>query len=426
MFIFVSQSGNKSGNIMKAHFKVSYFFWTERKNKEGIPVYIKSLQNVKPDSKNKKKRIVFNTGVRVNALSFKPKKKDEPPQLKNLPAQLRELEAKLQATYADMMAQGYEPTLKDLLDNLNTTKKPTDTTIIAWCDDYLLSPYSEGQKKAVKTIKTNIEDYNKSLTFDKLTKPRIKSFFEHLTKQGVANNSQYKRLRALINVANHANIEAPALLSYELPYSTANALKTRLTWQEVKAVMKTDAESDLEQVAKDVFLMACFSGLRISDILSLQRGEVNDFHYERLQTKTKQPVLVTLHKYNEQLFHKYREGIPYTRQTLSSTLKPILKRSGLTKEVLVIRAVGNLHKEEMRPKYEEISFHSGRRFYARLLNDLGLGGEIARDELGHSFKSITDLYAGSPEHTFRVNRVRKAMEGMEKSMKELNSLMKVA
>lgn len=410
---------------MKTHFKVSYFFWKERKNEDGVPVYIKSKQN-------SKKQIVYNTGVRVSPSNLTEKRKKtgkstkKSPQLKNKPSKLIELEAKLQATYLDLVAQGYEPTLKDLLDNLHKAKKPIGTTIVAWCEDYLISPFSEGQKKAVKTVKTNIEGYNKALTFDKLTKPRIKSFFEHLTKEGVANNSQYKRLRALINVANHANIDTPALASYELPYSTVNALKTRLTWTEVKAVMKTDAESDLEQVAKDVFLMACFSGLRISDLLTLQRGEVNDFHYERLQTKTKQPVLVTLHKYNEQLFHKYKEGIPYTRQTLSGTLKPLLQRSGLTKDVLVIRAVGNLHKEEMRPKYEEISFHSGRRFYARLLNDLGLGGEIARDELGHSFKSITDLYAGSPEHTFRINRVRKAMEGMEKTMKDLNGLMKVA
>lgn len=402
---------------MKAQFQVTYFLWEARKDKDGkAPVYIRSKQN-------SEKQISYNTGLKIDPRHEWNRKKKEP---KNKPKELQDLEGKLQATYKDLIKQGHEPTLNDLLKNLNTAKKPTDTTVIAWCDDYLLSSYSEGQKKAVKTIKTNIEDYNKSLTFDKLTKPRIKAFFEFLTKQGVANNSQYKRLRALINVANHADIDAPALMSYEMPYSTANALKTRLTWAEVKAVMKTDPKNDLEQVAKDVFLIACFSGLRISDILSLQRGEVNDFHYERLQTKTKQPVLVTLHKYNEHLFHKYKEGIPYTRQTLSGTLKPLLERSGLTKDVLVIRAIGNLHKEEMRPKYEEISFHSGRRFYARLLNDLGLGGEIARDELGHSFKSITDLYAGSPEHTFRVNRVRKAMEGMEKTMKELNGLMKVA
>ena len=60
------------------------------------------------------------------------------------------------------------------------------------------------------------------------------------------------------------------------------------------------------------------------------------------------------------------------------------------------------------------------------MNDLGLGGEIARDELGHSFKNVTELYAGSQEHALRITRVRAGMENLEKKMEELNTLMKVA
>jgi integrase len=76
-------------------------------------------------------------------------------------------------------------------------------------------------------------------------------------------------------------------------------------------------------------------------------------------------------------------------------------------------------------KYKVISFHSGRRFYARLLNDLGLGMEVARDELGHSARNVTEHYAGSPDHRLRISRVRRAMHGMEKKMKAM-TLMKVA
>jgi len=67
-----------------------------------------------------------------------------------------------------------------------------------------------------------------------------------------------------------------------------------------------------------------------------------------------------------------------------------------------------------------------RRFYARLLNDLGLGNEIARDELGHSYKSVTEVYAGSQDHALRIKRVQIAMDSLEKSMKKLGALMKVA
>ena len=90
-----------------------------------------------------------------------------------------------------------------------------------------------------------------------------------------------------------------------------------------------------------------------------------------------------------------------------------------------MQAVGYAFINVTKPKYEEIAFHSGRRFYARLLNDIGCGGEIVRDELGHSFKSVTELYAGSQEHNYRVARVRKAIESIEETYEEL-ALMKVA
>lgn len=401
---------------MKANFQVTYFLWKARKDKDGnAPIYIRSKQN-------SDKQIAFNTGIKIHPQQWSKDKKRP----KVMPGQLIDLEHKLQSTYTDLRNQGFEPNLTLLVEHLNDKKKPHDKNIVAWCKDYVNSPYSEGQKKSVRTLQSNIEDFHKGLTFDKLTKPRLKSFFDHLTVKGVANNSQYKRLRALINVANHANIEIPHLISYELPYTTANALKTRLTWPEVKAIMNAEGETKLEKIAKDVFLLACFSGLRISDLLTLQKGELNDFHYERLQTKTKLPVFVTVHKYNVELFKTYSNGISYSRQQLSKALKQVLERAGLTKEVRKVQAVGNHHKEIIQPKFKEISFHSGRRFYARLLNDLGLGGEIARDELGHHFKTVTDLYAGSPEHAYRVTRVRNAMETLEKSMKELASLMMVA
>ena len=402
---------------MKAEFKVTYFRWKARADKSGFaPIYIRSKQN-------SEKQISYNTGVKLHKDQWVTKRREP----RNKPEALITLEAKLKATYRDLLAQGYEPTLNDLLQHLNEVRKPTDKNIIAWCDDYLKSDYSEGMKKAVRTLKTNIEGFQKGLTFDRLTKPRLKAFFEHLTKEKVANNSQYKRLRALVNVANHADIDLPHLTSYQLPYETRNALKVRLNWDEVKKVMETETKSNIESIAKEVFLLTCFSGLRISDILTIQRGELHDYHYERLQTKTKQPVLVTRHKYNTDLFERFMNtGVGYTRQRLSSALKDVLERSGMTKEITRQQQVGNNFKEVTVEKFKEISFHSGRRFYSRLLNDLGLGGEIARDELGHSFKSITDLYAGSQEHRLRVTRVRAAMDAMEKTLEEQNALMKVA
>lgn len=401
---------------MKPTFKITYFLWKARADKAGLaPVYLRSAQN-------STKQISFNTGVKMHPLQWH-KKRNEP---KNKPAKLLELEAKLQATYRDLADQGHEPNLQMLIERMNDRRKPTGKNIIEWCQDYQLHPYSEGQKKSVRTLRSNILEFNPGLRFDQLRKPHIKLFFDWLTARGVANNSQFKRLRALANVGEHANLHLPDLSAYRLPYEAKNALKVRLNWPEVKSVMNAETKTEVERVAKDVFLIACFTGLRISDILSLNAGELHEYHYEKLQIKTKLPVLITLHAVNADLMARYhKSGVPYTRQTLSRALKAVLQRAGLEKEVTRVQAVGAGFREIKTPKYQEISFHSGRRFYARLLNDLGLGNEIAREELGHSFRSVTELYSGSPDHLQRVARVRKAISGMDKTLEEL-ALMKVA
>lgn len=398
----------------KADFKVSYSYRKGGKGKPGL-VYIKSAQN-------DDKQTAWSTGVKLLREQWDAKK-GRP---KGEHARLVEIASKFQETYRALLEGGEVPTLPMLVKQLNDKRKPLGKAIVDWADDYLAGAYSEGQKKAVKTLKSNVEEYNKGLTFDKLTKPRIKDFFDWLTKQGVANNSQYKRLRALVNLANHANIDANELRAYEMPYSTTNAMTPRLTWAEVKKVMKTPAKSEIEQVAKDVFLLACFGGLRIEDILQPIEPKIHASYYSAIMRKTKREVYVTLTKYNEPLFRKYIGKVNYSRQRLSDALKNVLERAGLTQDVIIIRNVGHRQEVVKVPKFKAIAFHAGRRFYSRLLNDLGLGGEIARDELGHSFKSMTELYAGSQEHALRITRVRSAMETMEKKMSELSALMKVA
>lgn len=407
----------------KPEFIISYFPWVARKDKNGlIPVYLTSKQNSKT-------QILYNTNVKVLKSALKDKGKDKKKgryEIKNKPARLIEIEVHVKAAYRELFAQGQAPTLNDITPENFKTVKPVGNKVMAWCDDYIAGAYSDGMKKAVRTLKGNIKAFDAHLSFDQITKPKLKAFFAHLTKKNVANNSQYKRLRAFVNVASHANVDCLALTQYEMPYSTLNAIKVRLSWPEVKKVMETETKSQIEATAKDVFLMACFSGLRISDLLTLNKGQLYDYHYERIQTKTKQPVLVTLHKLNADLFNRYiASGIPYSRQKLSKALKEVLKRSGMTEPVTKMQQVGYSHTEKSKEKYEEVAFHSGRRFYARLLNDLGLGNEIARDELGHGFRSVTELYSGSPDHVNRVARVRKAIEAMDKTLEEL-ALMKVA
>ncbi|MFN5170378.1 MAG: hypothetical protein ACK5DD_12170, partial [Cyclobacteriaceae bacterium] len=176
-----------ASKTIKPELKISYW---KRENKDGIAVWIKSKQN-------SDKQIAYHTGVTIPASQWKnsKSKKGNPIQgkPKDLPAKLMELESDLKATYRQLFAEGHAPSLKDVWEHRNDPRRPQGQKIVDWCDDYLAGEYSEGQKKAVATIKSNLLEHAPSISFDRFKAPQIKAFFTWLTKKKVANNSQHKR-----------------------------------------------------------------------------------------------------------------------------------------------------------------------------------------------------------------------------------------
>lgn len=404
---------------MKSSFKITYYLRTKAKDKENrMPLYIRSQQN-------SKKLHVFNTGVKLLKSQWyggKPKNED---------AKLMELTRKIQDTYRYLLEKGYRPDLKMIIENLNVKKPSNSEKIVDKCQEYIDNEKqgSEGIKKAVKTLKTNLEDFDINITFDSIKRTKIEAFLGYLRDKGVANNSQYKRIRALINVARYANKDLPELYNFKMRDSglkTKNANRPRLNWQEVRSIMKTDPMTKMEETAKDLFILSCFSGLRISDLLTLQDGKLTENYFEKEQIKTNESVFITVHKWNSDLFKKYiKIPVKCSEQRLRDSLKSIFKRAGIDELCTYTKFVGKKAMKVKAEKYKTISFHAGRRFYARILEDVGCGGEIKRDELGHDFKSLADRYSGSPDHIYRIKRVQKAMNDLEKTQEHI-AVMQVA
>ena len=411
--------------LTKDSFRVNYHLLDRPDADKKCPIVIRSRQN-------SSKEITKFTGYKATVNEWS-KKNNRYKSNADLNGNLNDLRDSLIGIYSDLLKKGLNPTLEDIWSyykDSNHTQRPNGEGVIKWIDHYLQnSKDSFGKKKGVRTLRTNLEAWNDKITFGNLTTSIITGFVDWLNETGVANNSAYKRTRALTIVSKYAktfvdvNIE---IFTYEFPYTTKNGTPPRLTFDEVKKVIHTEAASGIEATAKDVFLLACFTGLRISDILTINDAELGQFHFDKVQKKTGVIVSPTLHKYNEDLVRKYHAtGINYSRQRLSDAIYEVFKRAGIDTTYLKVKWVGAKHTSEKRNKVDDMAFHVGRRFYSRLLNDLGLGMEIARDELGHSASSVTEHYAGSPEHRFRIGRVREAMKKMEKTMKEI-SLMKVA
>lgn len=378
--------------MIKPIFKVSFFLWKQRTDKDGnIPVYISSRQN-------SKKLSLYNTGVKVKSHQWDNKSGQPVEDIEVL----TKLKNKLQTAYRVLVERGEVPTLPDLL-KAQDLKPDSEKTIVDYCDEYIANKqgrYSAGTIKAVHTLRTNLKEWRPLVTFAGL-KPR--EYLDFLISKRVQNNSASKRITALKLVAIHA--EKPLIPAGKIG-NAKNVMVPRLTLDEVRRITKAEPSTEIEKVAKNVFMLACFSGLRIGDLMSLDEGTLEKTYYRRTQGKTDKEVLVTLHKYNTTLFkHIIQQGVPYSRQRLSGALNHIFKKAGIDEKITRTIYIGGKREKEVKEKWECIAFHSGRRFYARFLTDLGVNPESVRDELGHGFENITAHYAGHAEHKSRVKEV---------------------
>ena len=128
----------------------------------------------------------------------------------------------------------------------------------------------------------------------------------------------------------------------------------------------------------DCFLLACFTGLRASDVYNLRWADVGEKHLRVVTRKTAAPLYIELNKYSRTIIGWQREnGSEYVMPRIEKyntpeTLKKICRDAGINESVTIVRYKGGGRREEItHEKFNEISMHSGRRTF--ICNALSLG-----------------------------------------------------
>lgn len=151
-------------------------------------------------------------------------------------------------------------------------------------------------------------------------------------------------------------------------------------------------------VVRDLFLFACYSGLRFSDVQALRRQDVHDGALHALTKKTGMPVSIQLNKHTERIICKYDalEGdrlLPkMVSQVVNRRLKEIGKVAGIDTPVKVVRHCGSHTHVDYRPKYEVLSFHVARRTFVTLAVRLGIPSQVIMAWTGHRSERMLRPY----------------------------------
>lgn len=116
--------------------------------------------------------------------------------------------------------------------------------------------------------------------------------------------------------------------------------------------------------ARGLFLIGCYTGLRVSDFSRLRDAHIGRFITIKTQ-KTGTSVVIPIHPVVREIINRgFDLSDTITDQKLNGHIKELCRLAGITQEVLINRNVGGQNVEVVMPKYQLVSSHTARRSFA--------------------------------------------------------------
>jgi len=148
---------------------------------------------------------------------------------------------------------------------------------------------------------------------------------------------------------------------------------------------------------KDIFLFACFTGLRYSDVSNGTQWQIVSesgkhwLHYR--QVKTEQPVKIPLKSEAKRILDKYPDGLPRkSNQEINRCLKEIGQLVGLTEPVKITEFRNGAAQEHTMQKWEMLTSHTARRTFCTLAYRAGVPTHTIMAFSGHASESSFRRY----------------------------------
>lgn len=133
--------------------------------------------------------------------------------------------------------------------------------------------------------------------------------------------------------------------------------------EEIRKLAAVETRDGAEREVRDMFVIACYTALRFSDLRRLNEAEIDKGVISLYQTKTKEKVTIPILKEIAPLVGRYRrEGFPVIDKAKANRIIRVLaERSRLDETVSYREVRGGRATLHTAPKYRLISFHTARR-----------------------------------------------------------------
>ena len=221
------------------------------------------------------------------------------------------------------------------------------------------------------------------ITFAEVTSDWVAGYKRYLEAQeDIAQNSKslyFSKLRACINQAYRDGIIADNPLRRVGSIKQEESKREYLTLEEVQSLVDTECDS---AITKRVFLFACLTGLRWSDIKELRWGDVHkEGDYTRITFRQRK----TGGQEYLDITHEARELMGEEQGAEELIFSKLPHPSNANNFIKVWTARAGIRKH--------ITFHSARHTFATMMLSLGTDLYTVSKLLGHKDIKTTEIYA---------------------------------
>lgn len=195
----------------------------------------------------------------------------------------------------------------------------------------------------------------------------VESFFAYMRQYELRHNTIVKIAQTIVACVNHMRREGIQVgRDYEdFPLKEEEVTTVALSDEEIERVYNLKL-SKKSAIIRDLFVFACETGLRYSDLVALQDDNIRDGILTVRTSKTSALVCIPLRRRAREIIARHDGAIRYTdsQTNYNKCVKTLCRRAGITEKVLCEYTVGTRFVRRSVPKYKLVSSHTGRRSFA--------------------------------------------------------------
>jgi integrase len=313
-------------------------------------------------------------------------------------------------------------TIRDIENELPTIlgNKKTGVYITDDIPEYLEMKSDTITKDSLKVYRYNL-DYLKSyehhtkkrITYNDIDEKFIGKFTNFLTSKKSMTSNAIKTTFTIIRTflkhqlsKNIINAETLELFKIKKTEITQIAL----TETELNLIENIDLNllSTKRKLHLDLFLIQCYTGLRVSDISKITKNKIQNGNMIIPTQKTKTTIEIPIIDRCRVILEKYKYNLPrFSINGYYQSLKKILQIAGIDTPTQMVKYYNNKRVETTLPKYELVGTHTGRRTFITLSLQKGILPQELMKITGH--KEVATLYKYiQTDKTEAVNKIRDA------------------